>query len=88
MLQMQPTLPYSTRVEVPDTDLIIPPIRRFLPQTELNFQGLAAISRRALFLFQWFLERDAVILFAGIVRAQVCKSEDPRIVQMAWAYRR
>ena len=49
MLQMQPTIPYSTRVEVPDTDLIIPPIRRFLPQTEPNFQGLAAYRAEPFF---------------------------------------
>lgn len=42
MLQSQLTRPYSVRVEVPDTDPIIPPIGRFLPQTEPNFQGLAA----------------------------------------------
>lgn len=49
MLQMQPTLPYSNRVEVPDTDLIIPPIRRFLPQTEPNFEGLAAYRAKPFF---------------------------------------
>ena len=50
MLQSQPKSPYSLRVEVPDTDPIIPPIGRFLPQTEPNFQGLAAYSAGPFFL--------------------------------------
>ena len=49
MLHMQPSIPYRPRVEVPDTDLIIPPIRRFLPQTEPNFQGLAAYRAEPFF---------------------------------------
>ena len=49
MLHIQSTIPYSIGVEVPDTDLIIPPIRRFLPQTEPNFQGLAAYRAEPFF---------------------------------------
>jgi hypothetical protein len=50
MLHSQSMSPYSVRVEVPDTDPIIPPIGRFLPQTEPNFQGLAALSAGPFFL--------------------------------------
>lgn len=42
MLQYSLRVPYTAGVEVPDTDLIFPPIGRFLPQTEPNSKGLAA----------------------------------------------